>query len=70
MDEREGLLVAAEHFASCPDNVRQGSGPCTLSAHAERITGAHHRGCWWDRSATRITDPPTGNSDGTDPLPG
>ncbi|MES4831284.1 MULTISPECIES: DUF4253 domain-containing protein [Streptomyces] len=41
-DEHEALLVAAEHFAFCPDNMWQGNRPYTLAAYAERITGVHH----------------------------
>ncbi|MFD6150973.1 DUF4253 domain-containing protein [Streptomyces sp. NPDC060243] len=48
VDEREALLVAAEHFAFCPDNVWQGSRPYTLAAYAERIAGAHRWDFWWD----------------------
>ncbi|MET3984055.1 DUF4253 domain-containing protein [Streptomyces sp. PvR034] len=47
-DEREALLVAAEHFAFCPDTIWQGSRPYTLAAYAERITGAHHWDFGWD----------------------
>ncbi|MEV0640397.1 DUF4253 domain-containing protein [Streptomyces sp. NPDC050619] len=46
--ESEALLVAAEHFAFCPDNIWQGSRPYTLAAYAERITGAHRWDFWWD----------------------
>ncbi|KAB7835515.1 DUF4253 domain-containing protein [Streptomyces mobaraensis] len=46
--EREALLVAAEHFAFCPDNIWQGSAPYTLAAYAEQITGAHRWDFWWD----------------------
>ncbi|MER7998115.1 DUF4253 domain-containing protein [Streptomyces sp. NPDC095613] len=44
----EALLVAAEHFAFCPDNIWQGNRPYTLAAYAELITGAHHWDFWWD----------------------
>ncbi|MFD3325883.1 DUF4253 domain-containing protein [Streptomyces sp. NPDC058701] len=41
------LPVAAEHFAFCPDNVRQGSG--SIRAYAEEaVTGTRHWGFWWD----------------------
>ncbi|GLY23200.1 DUF4253 domain-containing protein [Micromonospora sp. NBRC 101691] len=40
------LRVAAEHFAFCPDNVRQGSG--TLAAYAEQIRGMNCWAFWWD----------------------
>ena len=48
MNEEDALLVAAEHFAFCPDNVWQGDRPYTLAAYAERITGAHSWDFWWD----------------------
>ncbi|KUH36392.1 MULTISPECIES: DUF4253 domain-containing protein [Streptomyces] len=37
-NEHEALLVAAEHFAFCPDNIWQGSRP-----YAGRIRRADHR---------------------------
>ncbi|MEW2625900.1 DUF4253 domain-containing protein [Streptomyces sp. NPDC048106] len=46
--EEDALLVAAEHFAFCPDNIWQGSRPYTLAAYAARITGAHNWDFWWD----------------------
>ncbi|MFD9411273.1 DUF4253 domain-containing protein [Streptomyces sp. NPDC059989] len=48
VSEHEALLVAAEHFAFCPDNIWQGSRPYILAAYAERITGAHRWDFWWD----------------------
>ncbi|MFH8803824.1 DUF4253 domain-containing protein [Streptomyces sp. NPDC017936] len=48
VDEHEALLVAAEHFAFCPDNIWQGSRPYTLAAYAEQITGVHRWDFWWD----------------------
>ncbi|MEU3405394.1 DUF4253 domain-containing protein [Streptomyces sp. NPDC006670] len=48
MNEEDALLVAAEHFAVCPDNVWQGCRPNTLSAYAERIIGARRWDFWWD----------------------
>ncbi|UQX04701.1 DUF4253 domain-containing protein [Streptomyces sp. RerS4] len=48
VSEHEALLVAAEHFAFCPDNIWQGSRPYTLAAYAERITGAQRWDFWWD----------------------
>ncbi|MEW2414840.1 DUF4253 domain-containing protein [Streptomyces sp. NPDC046866] len=39
VDEHEALLVAAEHFAFCPDNTRQG--PQAL--HARRVRTTAHR---------------------------
>ncbi|QKV93623.1 DUF4253 domain-containing protein [Streptomyces sp. NA02950] len=35
--EEDALLVAAEHFAFCPDNIWQGRRPYTLAAYAERL---------------------------------
>ncbi|MFE2053900.1 DUF4253 domain-containing protein [Streptomyces sp. NPDC059459] len=46
--EHEALLMAAEHFAFCPDNIWQDSSPYTLPAYAERITDAHRWDFWWD----------------------
>ncbi|WP_353620221.1 DUF4253 domain-containing protein [Streptosporangium nondiastaticum] len=47
--EHEAPLVAAEHFAFCPDAIRQGGRSHTLAAYAERITGSHPRwDFWWD----------------------
>ncbi|MFJ8584873.1 DUF4253 domain-containing protein [Streptomyces sp. NPDC093595] len=46
--QHEALMIAAEHFAFCPDNIWQGSRPYTLAAYAERITGAHRWDFWWD----------------------
>ncbi|MFF8271729.1 DUF4253 domain-containing protein [Streptomyces sp. NPDC016562] len=48
IQEEDALLVAAEHFAFCPDNVWQGSRPYTLAAYAERIIGARSWDFWWD----------------------
>ncbi|PJF01966.1 hypothetical protein CUT44_00715 [Streptomyces carminius] len=48
VNEEDALLVAAEHFAFCPDNVWQGRWPYTLAAYAERITDAHSWDFWWD----------------------
>ncbi|WP_234389075.1 DUF4253 domain-containing protein [Streptomyces sp. AS58] len=47
-NEHEALLIAAEYFAICPDNIWQDSRPYALTAYAERITGAHHWDFWWD----------------------
>ncbi|WP_406100934.1 DUF4253 domain-containing protein [Streptomyces sp. NBC_01003] len=44
----DALLVAAEHFAFCPDNIWQGPHPCTLTAYAERIVGMNSWDFWWD----------------------
>lgn len=46
--EEDALLVAAEHFAFCPDNVWQGRRPYTLAAYAERLIGVHDWDFWWD----------------------
>ncbi|MFD8812434.1 DUF4253 domain-containing protein [Streptomyces sp. NPDC059627] len=45
--EEDALLVAAEHFAFCPDNIWQGTRPYTLAAYAKRITGVHNWDFWW-----------------------
>ncbi|MFI0990606.1 DUF4253 domain-containing protein [Streptomyces exfoliatus] len=47
-NQEDALLVAAEHFALCPDNIWQGTRPHTLTAYAERLTGTHHWDFWWD----------------------
>jgi hypothetical protein len=44
----DALLVAAEHFAFCPDNIWQGAHPHTLAAYAERLIDAHYWEFWWD----------------------
>ncbi|MFF4219204.1 DUF4253 domain-containing protein [Streptomyces nondiastaticus] len=46
--EHEAPLVAAEHFAFCPDDIRQGGRPHTLAACAKRITGTRRWDFWWD----------------------
>ncbi|MFH8411002.1 DUF4253 domain-containing protein [Streptomyces sp. NPDC018019] len=46
--KEDALLLAAEHFAFCPDTIWQGPHPHTLAAYAERITGAHHWEFRWD----------------------
>ncbi len=48
MNSEDAFLVAAEHFAFCPDNVWQGSRPYTLDAYAERIVGMNSWDFWWD----------------------
>lgn len=40
------LLVAAEHWAFCPDNIVQGAGD--LVGYAEHIRGRHSWSFWWD----------------------
>jgi hypothetical protein len=42
----QALLVAAEHFAFCPDNVWQGEG--SLAVYAEDLVGATSWTFWWD----------------------
>lgn len=44
----DALAVASEHFAFCPDNVRQGSRPYTIPAYAERLVDAPAWTFWWD----------------------
>ncbi|MCC3650620.1 DUF4253 domain-containing protein [Streptomyces sp. S07_1.15] len=48
MTQQDALLVAAEHFAFCPDNIWQGTRPYTLAAYAEQMTGVHNWDFWWD----------------------
>jgi Domain of unknown function (DUF4253) len=40
------FAVAAEHFAFCPDNVRQGAG--SIREYAEDLLGATRWSFWWD----------------------
>ncbi|MBT2448697.1 DUF4253 domain-containing protein [Streptomyces sp. ISL-43] len=42
----EALAVAAEHFAFCPDNIRQDH-ETGLNAE-EALVGSAHRTFWWD----------------------
>ncbi|MFE9637259.1 DUF4253 domain-containing protein [Streptomyces sp. NPDC006463] len=44
----DALLVAAEHFAFCPDNIWQGPRPQTLAAYAERLIDTQCWEFWWD----------------------
>jgi hypothetical protein len=44
---QDALLVAAEHFAFCPDIIWQGAHP-TLAAYAEGITDLNCWEFWWD----------------------
>ncbi|MFD5111158.1 DUF4253 domain-containing protein [Streptomyces sp. NPDC058391] len=44
----DALLVAAEHFAFCPDNIWQGTRPYTLAAYADRLVDIHCWEFWWD----------------------
>jgi hypothetical protein len=48
MSTEDALLVAAEHFAFCPDNIWQGGSPQTLAAYTERIVGMNSWDFWWD----------------------
>ncbi|MFF1482249.1 DUF4253 domain-containing protein [Streptomyces sp. NPDC058301] len=45
---QDALLVAAEHFAFCPDTIWQGARPHTLAAYAERIVDVNCWEFWWD----------------------
>lgn len=45
-DRDAALVIAAEHFAFCPDNVWQGPG--NLIAYADQLINAHEWGFWWD----------------------
>ncbi|MER7468622.1 DUF4253 domain-containing protein [Streptomyces sp. NPDC097981] len=47
-NREDALLVAAEHFAFCPDNIWQGPRPQTLAAYAERLIDTHCWEFWWD----------------------
>jgi hypothetical protein len=42
----QARAIAAEHFASCPDNIYQGSG--TLEAYAQELVDAPRWSFWWD----------------------
>ncbi|MDH6133290.1 hypothetical protein P3T37_002685 [Kitasatospora sp. MAA4] len=44
----DAQLVAAEHFAFCPDNVWQNSHRNALAAYAERLIATHYWEFWWD----------------------
>ncbi|WP_436495666.1 DUF4253 domain-containing protein [Actinokineospora sp. HUAS TT18] len=44
----EALLVAAEHFAFCPDNVWQSQAPSTLASYAETLIDSNAWEFWWD----------------------
>ncbi|MFB7026647.1 MULTISPECIES: DUF4253 domain-containing protein [unclassified Streptomyces] len=43
----DAVAVAAEHFAFCPDVLRQGT-RSTLAAYAESLVGLNCREFWWD----------------------
>ncbi|MFI5527740.1 DUF4253 domain-containing protein [Kitasatospora sp. NPDC051853] len=45
---RDAFLVAAEHFAFCPDNIWQGHHPTTLAGYAERLALSRSWDFWWD----------------------
>ncbi|MEV5599793.1 DUF4253 domain-containing protein [Streptomyces sp. NPDC052496] len=45
--EEDALLVAAEHFAVCPDILWQGPHP-SLASYAEQLIGAGNWELWWD----------------------
>ncbi len=44
VSREQALVVAAEHFAFCPDNV----GDERLSGYAERLPGSRQWTFWWD----------------------
>ncbi|MEU5398047.1 DUF4253 domain-containing protein [Streptomyces sp. NPDC005963] len=44
----DALLVAAEHFAFCPDNIWQSSHFPTLTSYAERLVDTYFWDFWWD----------------------
>ncbi|MFI5530214.1 DUF4253 domain-containing protein [Kitasatospora sp. NPDC051853] len=44
----DALLVAAEHFAFCPDTIWQGRRPNTLAAYAEQLGHSRSWDFWWD----------------------
>lgn len=46
--QEEALLVAAEHFAFCPDNVWQDLEAPTLAGYAQRLVGRGAWTFWWD----------------------
>ncbi|AZK94542.1 MULTISPECIES: DUF4253 domain-containing protein [Streptomyces] len=46
--EEDALLVAAEHFAFCPDNIWQNSLAQSLASYAERLVDSHAWDFWWD----------------------
>lgn len=48
-DLGSALLLAAEHFACCPDNIWQGAkGARTLTAYAEGLIDCLEWAFWWD----------------------
>ncbi|MEU1557547.1 DUF4253 domain-containing protein [Streptomyces scabiei] len=44
----EAEAVAAEHFAFCPDNIRQGTPDGTRGSYARTLLGAPLWSFWWD----------------------
>ncbi|MFE9608254.1 DUF4253 domain-containing protein [Streptomyces sp. NPDC006012] len=46
-DLADAEVLAAEHFAFCPDNITQ-SGPAGLSTYAEELIGERAWSFWWD----------------------
>ncbi|WP_216590422.1 DUF4253 domain-containing protein [Streptomyces brasiliscabiei] len=46
--ETEAEAVAAEHFAFCPDTVRQGTADDTRAAYARTLLGEPVWSFWWD----------------------
>ncbi|MEU4806198.1 DUF4253 domain-containing protein [Actinosynnema sp. NPDC023587] len=45
----EALVIAAEHFAFCPDNIWQDDGPQALQDYAGRLVGDNSWTFWWDQ---------------------
>jgi Domain of unknown function (DUF4253) len=48
VDRDQALRVAAEHFAFCPDNIRQGPSGTTLATYAEKLVEDEFWIFWWD----------------------
>ncbi|MEU7162193.1 DUF4253 domain-containing protein [Streptomyces chrestomyceticus] len=46
-EKEDALLIAAEHFAACPDLLWQDCHP-SLDSYAEGLIGAGHWELWWD----------------------
>ncbi|QFQ99606.1 DUF4253 domain-containing protein [Streptomyces phaeolivaceus] len=46
--EAEAEAVADEHFAFCPDNIRQGTADGTLPSYARALLNAPIWSFWWD----------------------
>lgn len=47
-DHEQALLVAAEHFAFCPDNIWMDLESPTLEAYARKLIGRGSWSFWWD----------------------